>query len=68
MTLDERVTFGLVLTAGVVIPGFVVYALAALGYDTAGMVVWVVGYSSMVLFIWYRWVRPLDLSGPTGES
>lgn len=67
MTLDERVTFGLVLTAGVVIPGFLVYAFAALGYDTVGTVVWVVGYLTMVLVVWYRWVRPLDLTGPTGD-
>lgn len=67
MTLDERMTFGLVLTAGVVIPGFVVYALTAIGYDTVGTVVWAVGYLAMVLVIWYRWVRPLDFTGPTGE-
>jgi hypothetical protein len=67
MTLDERVKFGLMLTAGVVVPGFVLFALSAIGYDTIGMVVWAVGYLAMVLVIWYRWVRPLDLTGPTGE-
>lgn len=68
MTLNRRVTFALVLTAGVVIPGFALYGLAAIGYDTIGMVVWAVGYIAMALFIWYRWIRPLDLTGPTGES
>jgi predicted amino acid dehydrogenase len=67
MTLDERVTFGLVLTAGVVIPGFAVFVLAQNGYDTLGTAVWVVGYIGMVLFIWYRWIRPLDLTGPVEE-
>ncbi len=64
MTLDERVAFGLVLAAGVIIPGFVVYVLSAIGYDTLGTVVWVVGYLTMALFVWYRWIRPLDLTGP----
>ena len=65
MTLDERVLLGLVVAAGVVIPGFAVYALSAVGYDTVGMVVWAVGYLTMALVVWYRWIRPLDLTGPT---
>lgn len=64
MTLDERVLFGLVLAAGVIIPGFVVWGLSAVGYDTIGTLVWIVGYLSMTLVVWYRWIRPLDLTGP----
>lgn len=60
MNIDERVLLGLVLAVGVVVPGGADYALSALGFDTIGMVVWAVGYLGMVLFIWYRWIRPLD--------
>ncbi|PSP19336.1 hypothetical protein BRC80_02830 [Halobacteriales archaeon QH_9_66_26] len=64
MTIDERVLFGLVLAVGVVVPGTTNYALTAAGYDTVGSVVWAVGYVTMALVVWYRWVRPLDLTGP----
>lgn len=63
--VNERVAFGLVLTVGVVVPGVVNYVLSHTGYGTAGTVVWVGGYLTMVLFVWYRWIRPLDLTGPT---
>lgn len=66
MTLDDRVALGAVLVAGVVVPGVADYALSTAGYDTAGMVVWAVGYLSMALVVWYRWLRPLDFTGPTG--
>lgn len=65
MTLDERALFGLVLAVGVIVPGGADYALSAVGYDTAGMVVWAVGYLAMVLVVWYRWIRPLEFTGPT---
>lgn len=64
MTLDERVMLGAVLVVGVVVPGGANYALSAIGFDTAGTVVWAVGYITMVLVVWYRWIRPLDFSGP----
>ena len=66
MTVDERVLLGAVLAAGVVVPGVADYALSTAGFDTAGMVVWAVGYLTMALVVWYRWIRPLDLSGPVG--
>lgn len=67
MTLDERVLFAIVLTAGVIFPGVADYVLSMAGFDTLGMVVWAVGYLAMILGVWYRWVRPLDLTGPAGE-
>ena len=67
MSLDERVVFAVVLATGVILPGVADYVLSTAGFDTLGMVVWAVGYLLMVLYLWYRWVRPLDLSGPAGE-
>jgi hypothetical protein len=66
VTLDERVLFGLVLATGVVVPGAADFALSKAGFDTAGTVVWAFGYLTMALVVWYRWVRPLDLTGPAG--
>jgi hypothetical protein len=64
VNIDERLLFALVLAVGVVVPGTADYALAALGFETAGMVVWGLGYLGMALFVWYRWVRPLDFGAP----
>ncbi|SEN11484.1 hypothetical protein SAMN05216388_1001400 [Halorientalis persicus] len=63
--LSEKAKFALVLSAGVVLPGLANYALGAAGYDTLGSLVWVLGYVGAVLILWYVWVRPLDLTGPT---
>ena len=63
-----RVAFALVLAVGVVGPGLANYFLAQGGYETLGTVVWALGYATMVLVLWYVWVRPLDLSGPTSDG
>ena len=67
MTIDERVLFGVVLAAGVVTPGTADYLFSMAGYDTIGMVVWAVGYFTMIAVVWYRWVRHLDFTGPVEE-
>jgi hypothetical protein len=66
--MDERVVLGLVIAAGVILPGVTNYALNAAGASTAGAVVWAVGYASMVLVVWYGWIRPLDRTGPGGGT
>jgi hypothetical protein len=63
--LSEKAKFALLLSAGVVLPGLANYALSAVGYSTLGSVVWALGYAGAILLIWYVWVRPLDLTGPT---
>ena len=63
--LSEKATFALVLTGGVVIPGLANYALAAAGYDRLGSLAWALGYAGAILLIWYVWVRPMALTGPT---
>lgn len=55
-----------VLVAGVVVPGVAQYWLRSAGYSLAGDVVWVVGYATAALVVWWGWIRPLDLTGPTG--
>ncbi len=68
MNIDERLLFAVVLAAGVVLPGGADYALSALGFETVGMVVWGVGYLGMALFVWYRWIRPLDFGARSDGS
>lgn len=64
----DKIAFGLTLVAVVVLPGLANAALAELGYDTIGSVVWAVGYGSGALFVWYVWIRPLDITGPDGAE
>ena len=56
----------LVLFVGIVVPGLARRALGVAGYSNLGRIVFVLGYGMMVLIIWYVWVRPLDLTGPSG--
>lgn len=63
-----RTVFAMVLIVGVIGPGLANYFLAQAGYGTLGTAVWAFGYATMVFVLWYVWVRPLDLAGPTGEG
>ncbi|WP_136717179.1 hypothetical protein [Halorientalis salina] len=65
MALSERVKFALVLSAGIVLPGLADYALAQAGYDLLGSFVWATGYFGTMILIWYVWLRPLDITGPS---
>ena len=64
----RKAQFALTLVAVILIPGFADYALAAAGYKTLAGIVWTVGYGSGIIALWYRWIRPLDLSGPSGDQ
>ncbi len=66
MGAGEKVRLGLALALGVVVPGLLKYALTAAGYAALGTAVWVSGYLTAVLVVWYVWVRPLDLTGTAG--
>jgi hypothetical protein len=60
----DKIAFGLTVIAVVVIPGLANAALSQIGYGTLGSVVWAVGYGSGALFIWYAYIRPLDIRAP----
>lgn len=66
--MDERVKLGAVLAAGVILPGITSYLLGQAGFDLANRVVWYGGYATMVVVVWYTWLRPLDLSGASGGT
>ena len=57
-----------VLLGGVAGTGVVRRQLGLLGYDTLGSIVFVLGYGGMVFVIWFVWIRPLDITGPTGNA
>ncbi|AKU08372.1 MULTISPECIES: hypothetical protein [Haloferax] len=54
-----------VVTLGIVIPGVARRFLGEAGYTDLGMVVFVLGYAGMVFVVWYGWIRPLDITGPS---
>lgn len=67
--LSSRLAFSIVLLGGIALPGYFTYLLASVNYSTLASAVWVLGYGTAMLVIWYVWLRPLDLVGAddTGE-
>ncbi|WP_049935712.1 hypothetical protein [Haloplanus natans] len=39
--------------------------LSEQGHDALGSAVFVLGYGTMVLLLWWGWLRPLDITGPS---
>lgn len=65
MALGSREAFALVALVGVAGTGLSVWLLNQVGLDSLGSLVWLVGYGTTVLVLWYGWIRPLDITGPT---
>jgi len=63
----SRLLLLLVAIAGVVLPGIGNYGFGQAGYATLGTVVWAGGYGLTAIAIWYYWIRPMDISGPSGN-
>lgn len=61
-----RALLATVVVVGVVGPGLSHYWLAGAGYGLVGDVVWIGGYAGAAMAVWYGWLRPLDLTGPSG--
>jgi len=72
MELSSRQVFALVIGVGIVGTGLLVSVLARADLGTLGTVVWVAGYGTTVLVLWWGWLRPLDLGhdppGPDSGS
>lgn len=60
----DKIALGLTLVAVIVIPGLANAVLTQFGYESVGSAVWAVGYGSGALFIWYVYVRPLNIRAP----
>lgn len=64
----DSLLLALVLFVGVAGTGVVRRQLGVLGYNQLGRYVFVLGYGGMVFVVWYGWIRPLDITGPTGNA
>ena len=58
----------LVVLVGFIGPGFLVYALEEVNLPVVADIVWLVGYGTSVLVVWFVWIRPLDLVGSSGQD
>jgi len=57
----------LLLVVGIGGSGLARGLLAEQGYDALGSAIFVLGYGTMVLLLWYGWLRPLDITGPSSR-
>lgn len=64
----DRILLAVVLVVGIAGTGIVRRQLGLLGYNELGRIVFVLGYGGTVFVLWYGWIRPLDITGPTDES
>lgn len=65
-TRDKLLLLAVVVT-GIVVPGVARRFLGEAGYPGVGTVVFVLGYAGMVFVVWYGWIRPLELTGPSNR-
>ena len=63
----DAVLLALVLFVGVAGPGLARRFLGEAGYTNLGRLVFLLGYGAMVVVVWYVWIRPLDITGPSGR-
>lgn len=63
----DHLWFAVLLLVGVAGTGLLRRYLRVIGLDQYGWLVFVVGYGGMVLLLWHLWIRPLDLTGPSGR-
>jgi hypothetical protein len=62
----DKLLLAVILLVGVAGSGIARRTLGELGYDTLGTVIYVLGYGGMVFIVWWGWIRPLDITGPSG--
>ncbi|GAB3326873.1 hypothetical protein EI982_15995 [Haloplanus rallus] len=64
LTRDTLLVIAL-LVVGIGGSGIARGLLAERGYDVLGSAVFVLGYGTMVALLWWGWLRPLDITGPS---
>lgn len=67
MSMSDQSLLALLMVTGVVVPGVLSYFVGKAGYPTLGSFVWFTGFATMVLLVWYLFIRPLDLTGPAAD-
>lgn len=66
--LSSKVFFILVVLLGLIMPGLLVTLLERANLSTLADMAWVFGYGTMIFTVWYIWIRPRDLVGPSGQK
>ncbi|WP_135304475.1 hypothetical protein [Haloarcula amylovorans] len=66
MNRNDTIALAGTIAAIVIVPGLANGFLSQLGYPWVGSAVWALGYGLGVLFIWYQWIRPLNIHAPEG--
>lgn len=61
--LSSQQLFVLVALVGIIGPGLGVYIFEQANLPFIADLVWIVGYGTAVLVVWFIWIRPLDLVG-----
>lgn len=56
------------LLLGITGPGLLDYLLSMAGAPQLGGAAWALGYGTMIIVVWYGWIRPLDLTGPDSSD
>ncbi|QLG63222.1 hypothetical protein [Halorarum salinum] len=64
----DRLLLATVLLVGIAGTGIVRRLLGLIGYNELGRIVFILGYGGTVFVVWYGWIRPLDITGPSGRS
>jgi hypothetical protein len=63
--LPPRWLLPLVIATSIVVPGVANWVLVRAGYPLVGDLIWVFGLGTMVVVVWWGWLRPLDIRGPS---
>jgi hypothetical protein len=63
----DKLLLLVVVVTGIVVPGVARRFLGEAGYAGVGTVVFVLGYAGMIFLVWYGWIRPLELTGPSNR-
>lgn len=66
--LSSNVLFILVVLMGLIMPGLLVTLLERTNLSVLADIVWVFGYGTTIFAVWYIWIRPLDLVGPSEQE
>ncbi len=62
--LGEALSTGFLLLLGIVGTGLLSSYFENHGYPIVGEAIFVLGYGTMVLALWWIWIRPIDFEGP----
>lgn len=64
----DAATLAAILLIGIAGTGLVRRYLGEIGLNGIGRIVYILGYGGTIAAIWYGWIRPLDITGPQGNS